>query len=274
MTEFTSLHQLVPKTGLEAVEFSALVNQAGVDINHVKIQVFGYGSNSIAQLKGRITTNPEHLQAQKATLRGWERIFAGSSSAWGVGAVASLHPVQPSSSSSMVMTMGSSVLMTVKQLQELFKYEGGYALVPIYIEIQQEGDSADVCAFTFIRRDHVFEVEPNEVYLTAIYHHLSSVWTPEEDQGSQLTISIEVVGYSKELIRTQYHSGWRYPSTALHKLSITALLVSANFYRVKAGSTSWTMPRTVVQLAEEFRHIGIHGITFIQCTHQLNFSRM
>lgn len=274
MTEFSSLHQLVPTNGLEAAGFSALVNNAGIDIGCEKIQVFGYGSNSIAQLKGRITTDPEQLRAQKATLHGWERIFAGSSSAWGRGAVASLHPMQ-SSSSSMAVTMGSAVLMTVQQLLELFKYEGGYAIVPVYINLQTGGEEDDttvnVCAFTFIRRDHIFHAEPNEVYLTAIHHHLSSIWIPEgkdkDNQNSSLSISIEIVGYNKELTRTQYHAGWRYPSAAMYNLPIPALLVSANFHRVKGGSASWTMPKTVVQLTDEFRHIGIHGIAFLLCTY-------
>ena len=256
MTEFTSLHQLVPTAGLEAADFAALVQQVGIDVDHERIQVFGYGSNSIAQLKGRITSNPEQLQAQKATLYGWERIFAGSSSAWGKGAVASLHPAAPTSSSSMVKTMGSAVFMTVKQLQELFMYEGGYAIVPIFINLE---DNTKVCAFTFIRKDCVFRVEPNEVYLTAIHHHLSSVWNPDEGSDSDVAISIEIVGYNKELIRVQHHPGWSYPKSAIHSLPVPALLVSANFHRVKAGNTSWTMPKTVIQLTEEFKHIGIHG---------------
>ena len=273
MSEFGSiLHSLVPATGLEAAGFSALVEKEGVAVTE-KVLVFGYGSNSIAQLKGRIKTEPEQLYAQRAILLGWERIFAGSSSAWGKGAVASLHPVPSSSSASAsASVMGSAVVMTVKQLLELFVYEGGYAIVPVTINLQQQESNTNACAFTFVRKDHVFQAEPNEIYLTAIQHHLSSVWTSEDQRSPEsISIEIEIVGYSADLVRTQYHAGWKYPSSALHSLSIPALLVSVNFHRVRAGNVSWTMPKTVVQLTEEFKHIGIHGDIFLFL--QLNYCR-
>ena len=53
--------------------------------------VFCYGSNNIEQIRSRCK-NP-WLQSEPALLRGWVRVFAGDSSTWGGGGVASVVPV-------------------------------------------------------------------------------------------------------------------------------------------------------------------------------------
>ena len=79
-----------------------------------EVWVFSYGSNSLAQLRGRIKTGPSLEGMHPAVLHGYERIFVGTATLWGEGGVASLQKTDGEA-----CTHGSVLRLTLEQLQVL-----------------------------------------------------------------------------------------------------------------------------------------------------------
>eukprot|EP01036_Dinobryon_divergens_P025778 gene25778-34361_t len=202
------------------------------------IILFSYGSNSLAQLRGRISP-PVH-ENECAMVVDYERVFAGFASSWGGGA-ASLYPRDGS------RTLGSIVSLTITQLKELSAFEGGYELRKV--DVIKDSNQERMSAFTFIKKDSNFINLPSEAYLTAIHCHLLEVCTPSP---------IEIVGYSQSG-RVVMDEGWRYPDSHT-QVGIPAFLVIANTRRVSRGLISWQMPATMVEATTILAKIGVHSV--------------
>ena len=218
------------------MEFDDHLNKS--DELPTSIILFSYGSNSLAQLRGRISP-PVH-QNECAKVVDYERVFAGFSSSWGGGA-ASLYPREGS------RTLGSITSLTTLQLKELSVFEGGYELRKV--DVINESNQERISAYTFIKKDSNFINLPSEAYLAAIHCHLIEVCAPS---------SIEIVGYSQRG-RIVMDEGWRYPDSHT-QVGIPAFLVIANTCRVSRGLSSWQMPAAMVEATTALENIGVHSV--------------
>lgn len=211
------------------------------------INIFSYGSNSLAQLRGRITIPPQLEMNYPARLHNYERIFAGVSS-WQGGGAASLQRLDGAS------TYGSIVKLTIPQLEQLTMYEGGYDLHVIQCETLSLSDISQIDesieAYTFIKQNHYYVNPPSEAYLTAIHHHLSEL---------KLPTSIPIIGYTSSQERVVHHEGWQYPNSVL-SLSVQALIVTLNILRIQRGELPWVMPKTANDISKVLQNLGVNSV--------------
>lgn len=151
--------------------------------------IFCYGSNSLEQLKERVLNS--NLEAKKAYLPGYIRIFAGYSKKWG-GGVASLKKVNDNN-----VTKGSIVFLNENELSKLDKYEGAlkdatpYGRVNnIYYRkemiVKDENHNSIECV-AYIKNNEQWVKPPSDSYLEAIKKNLSQFWS-ELDEGEKIII--------------------------------------------------------------------------------------
>lgn len=146
--------------------------------------VFCYGSNSIEQLKERVS-NPD-LEAKKAYLPGYIRIFAGFSKKWN-GGVASLKKVNEN-----YLTKGSIVFLNNSELNKLDKFEGACKDATPYGRVNniyhrknlivKDENHQDIECIAYIRNHDEWEKPPSEAYLRAIKNNLSPFWSELDDE--------------------------------------------------------------------------------------------
>ena len=198
--------------------------------------LFSYGSNSLAQLSGRIVFpgEPQLPPPRAAVLPGWARVFCGHSSTWS-GGVANLHP-SPGHSA-----RGSLFLVSDAQLDRLDAYEGAYARTPV----QPHDLSGAVCpAVAYIHREGVFSAPPSEAYLCAISRMLNEVHVNAGDVPLLRPDGEGVALFSG-------NADWRHPGVSqLHTL--LALCYEAG---VRA-TPAWTLPRDAVSAAARLERAG------------------
>jgi len=206
------------------------------------MRLFSYGSNSLAQLCGRIQCDPAQTRQRSGRALNMQRIFAGTSSTWG-GGIASLHRMEGAS------TAGSIVDLTSKQIDNLAAFERGYELERLSCIYEDTGE--EVQAYAFIKDSFLFEKLPSEQYLTAIYHHLIEVGIEEALD----IVGIQIDEVSSQPTIVQIQSGWTALPT-LHQ-SLQAFLVSVNIQRFKMGLPSWEIPREFNDITDKLNKIGI-----------------
>ena len=146
--------------------------------------LFCYGSNSVEQLKERVS-NP-NLQAKKAYLPGYIRIFAGFSKKWN-GGVASLKKVNEN-----YLTKGSIVFLNNSELNKLDKFEGACKDATPYGRVNniyhrknlivKDENHQDIQCITYIRNHDEWDKPPSEAYLEAIKNNLSPFWSELDDE--------------------------------------------------------------------------------------------
>ena len=98
--------------------------------------IFSYGSNSLAQLQGRVT-QPPFLTSLPAIALDFVRVFWGLSQRWDSGSVASIVPAAGH------VVFGLVATLTQSQLQELARFEGSYHLEPVAVMVRRPVDSHD-----------------------------------------------------------------------------------------------------------------------------------
>ena len=203
--------------------------------------VFCYGSNSVAQLQGRVGNAA--LTARRALLANYARIFVGAVEAWGGGGVASLSEVIGKD------THGSVVVMSDEEFATLVTFEGGYhqqrVSVTLVDEVDDTGQGID--AVTFVANDSTYVAPPSESYKTAIWSHLVGVGWPLETWCG-LTVRQLVAPGDVAVIEE-----WKLPSAPA--LSLPALFVLINNHPLKAKR--WTMPKAITGLVEKLGAVGV-----------------
>ena len=175
---------------------------------------FAFGSNNVEQLRERCQ-NPT-LVARKAFLPGFFRIFAGTSSKWGGGGVASLvnmAHIKQEISVGERGCIGSAVDLTEAEFQLLDRFEGIPAStakakeMPIdpfssdpernrYRRVYVELVSVDEVTNTerkergiaYIRNSSSWEGFPSDRYLQACFNNLVPFWGPEIDGDGALHV--------------------------------------------------------------------------------------
>ena len=131
--------------------------------------VFSYGSNSAAQLEGRL--GPLAAPPRAATLRGWRRVFTGHSETWG-GGVASLCRA-----TERCVVQGTATALTDAQLSTLDGYEAAYAKETVRVELADERGGECECleCIVYISLDPSWQGPPSEMYIAAIHGMLREV---------------------------------------------------------------------------------------------------
>ena len=159
------------------------------------IPYFAYGSNGTDQLRDRLKCST--LVAEKALLIGYVRIYCGTATKWGNGAVASLI------SQSDDTCRGSLVYLTPKQLSMLDRFEG----IPEGADPSDRDFSVNsysrrmgkalrvstgevVDAIMYIRNRSRWVCYPSARYLTACYNNLIAHW-PDLDGNNVLLVRDE-----------------------------------------------------------------------------------
>lgn len=115
-------------------------------------KLFCYGSNSIEQLQNRLQV--DNLKFIPAYIDNYSRIFAGKSSKWQDGAVASIYPHTGKK------VFGILVEIPNKKLTILDSYEGGYYQKEISVNNEK--------AIVYIKINNEFKILPSNKYLEAI----------------------------------------------------------------------------------------------------------
>jgi len=199
--------------------------------------VFSYGSNSVAQLRARVSNSS--LTARPARLRGHTRIFAMCPPSWG-GGVASLQ-LDPDGT-----TLGAVVELTEGELAALDVFESSYERRPITVEVRDGGAfRASPGVAYFCTSPEAWAGRPTEAYLTAIHANL-------REQFGTGAATIEICRLLRDG-RIERVDTWTYPGCAA--LGLDALVVEANLRR----STPWVLPQTMHEIVGKLRAVDVRS---------------
>ena len=145
---------------------------------------FCYGSNGIEQIRQRCK-NAE-LQSEAALLRGWCRVFAGSSKRWGGGGVASIIPSEGDA------VHGSVVKLSMEELEMLDVFEGCDSSNPsskdngnvyyrdeVSVEVGQGDTVSTTPAIAYIKTNREWRGKSSIEYRRACLKNISQYWHGE-----------------------------------------------------------------------------------------------
>lgn len=118
--------------------------------------LFSYGSNSVEQLKIRLSID-RVLLYKKAYIKDYIRIFAGKSKKWD-GCVSSIYPKKDKK------VYGIAIEINDDELNKLNEFEFGYCLEIKKIIIEEE----EIDCYVYIKKNNKFNLLPSESYLNAI----------------------------------------------------------------------------------------------------------
>lgn len=197
--------------------------------------LFSYGSNSKAQLRARCQSPA--LKSFPAYLDDYVRIFAGSSSSWGGGGVATLakHPGG--------RLFGSLVHLNTMELERLSRFEYGYSKVTLLIFDMTT--NLYINAVCYIKDTNHFMGPPSEPYRMAVHCHLK-----ENFPSDPCTLTIRYI-QEDGAIRTL--EDWIAPP--FHALSIEAFLVLVNNH--SQADSLWVMPARITEVVDKLQAIDV-----------------
>ena len=161
----------LPVAGME--EFERRVRASGG-----RLPCFCHGSNSVLQLRQRLR-NP-FLTAERARVRGFQRIFAGYSRKWGGGGVASLVEKKDAE------TLGSIVYLTAAEFDHLDRFEGiPEGADPFGVDFEENRyrrqwvrveDGEELFGIAYVRNNGLWRGFPSDAYLTACTRNVGQFW--------------------------------------------------------------------------------------------------
>eukprot|EP00041_Stephanoeca_diplocostata_P035130 m.1227844 g.1227844 ORF g.1227844 m.1227844 type:complete len:552 (-) comp24643_c1_seq25:2924-4579(-) len=225
------------------------------------VKVFNYGSNSAAQLRGRVG-NPS-LQTERAVLKDFTRVFCLESKGWD-GGVASIAPHKGS------VVHGSVAELSKEEKSMLDVYEHAYRQEEVTIHVERQGYSESVQATVYVAGATTsscatripapftvpFAVHPSEQYLTAIHVMLREHWSHLEAEPVAPHHAVAIRGMHEAEADTVCDFGeWKHPG--VHKLSLPALCVEINARRTQ----KWTMPKHIKHFTAQLGSIGVHSVS-------------
>jgi gamma-glutamylcyclotransferase (GGCT)/AIG2-like uncharacterized protein YtfP len=132
---------------------------------------FAYGSNHPQQMKDRVRGNVSNNNG--AYLNGYQLIFAGSSSRWGHGGVATILQKQNAT------VYGTLYYLTPEQFDSLDTYETGYTKGSVVVNLKNGHDNIE--AITYFKDNTNSIRKPSDAYLRAISTNIQVHW-PEKAQ--------------------------------------------------------------------------------------------
>jgi len=124
---------------------------------------FAYGSNNLEQLAYRVGRTSE-FKHEPGVMKHHTLIFAGYSERWN-GGIASFHPMRGRT------LRGTVVELTIKELEKLDAYEGGYRRIRKRIHLPSRPES-HIYAFVYLKENHAFYSMPSSAYLNAIHNNI------------------------------------------------------------------------------------------------------
>jgi hypothetical protein len=168
-------HSAVPEVAHSAVPEAAYSALPSVDDF---VYLFCYGSNSPRQIAERLKYNDQQtatIQVIDAYLPNHVRIFAGTSTRWDGGGIASIVPATSeyiAKSRDPPNVYGIAVKLRESELPQLDAFERGYVREMREIVLQHSICNSSyerVNAFVYIKENHKFVRPPSEKYLMAIH---------------------------------------------------------------------------------------------------------
>jgi hypothetical protein len=205
--------------------------------------VFSYGSNSLAQLRGRVLNN--ELIGRPAIAIDWNRIFCLQTSHWGgsedFSAVASLHPSKGG------RTLGSVVELSSIEVERLNNYERFYTLTDINVCIGRSEIVEKACAY--VANSPTYMCLPSEFYLTAIHCMLRENFPVEPIAINKIRSLVD--NSNNEMDDIEYISSYIHPKT--RDLKLSSVCVEVNMLKRQP----WVMPQTATKIISEFQLIEI-----------------
>ena len=201
-----------------------------------RFPVFSYGSNSVAQLKGRLLD--DSLQGYPSFMPGMQLTFEGPNKGWARADGCKSCGTATLEKRPEKVALGTVVYLTESQLSQLDKFEGvpkvyqrseGDAFVR-----QREGSWRQVAVLYYVKINGAGYAMPTEAYRCALLRNL---------RGSfQDTASVHVPHSQDE---------WRHPG--YDRLSIPAFLFEVGVRMLPP----WTMPAAISeQIAQIQLHLG------------------
>ena len=148
------------------------------------VRVFSYGSNSVAQLSGRVVADgePPLEPPVAATLRRHARVFTGVAPLWGHGGVATLVEAAAGCGGDELLVRGSLVSLSPSQAARLDAFEAFYVRTRVVVTVGER----DVAAFAYrMPTPPPSTRPPSEAYLFAVSRQLRDTW-PEAHCGVEL----------------------------------------------------------------------------------------
>lgn len=198
---------------------------------------FGFGSNSIRQLQGRL--DAPDLVGYPARVPGLALAFAGPNRSWShlgpAGGTATLIP-RPGD-----VALGTLCYLSREQLQILDGCEGVpyvYDRRPVDAEVTIDGVCHQVQAVAYIKVNSTTWYAPTEAYCCAVLHNIRDSW-PEV---TQLTLR-DCSG--------QEHGVFAHPG--FEQLRLPALLFEVAVRRTEPG----VLPGVIQQPVEDLAELGI-----------------
>ena len=153
------------------------------------IALFCYGSNHIEQIKIRV--NNYQLVSRKAELPFYKRIFAGKSTGWQGGGVASLIKID----NPHISCRGTYVILTDEELLKMDKFEGIYSNNPYdknnqkntyyreHVMIKTEKNEL-INGIAYIKTNNNWMNFPSNEYLQACYKNIKPFWDDLDGNNS------------------------------------------------------------------------------------------
>ena len=145
------------------------------------IPLFCYGSNGIEQVRRRV--NNYSLKSYKCELPFYRRIFAGRSSGWQNGGVASIiHVDDPK-----VSCRGTCVFLSEEEMKKMDKFEGIVSNNPYdknpYVNVYSRenvkiktSNGTILDGIAYVKNDNNWLAYPSNDYLNACYKNIYLFW--------------------------------------------------------------------------------------------------
>jgi len=206
------------------------------------VPVFGYGSNNVEQLRGRLKDSS--LVGVPAMVSNFQRIFGGPNKSWSVGNRLKGIGVASLVKSDSAKTRGSIVLLTPAQVRRLDDFEGVhwnvYKQIEVAAVIYGNGSSPSIQfpCLTYVRVNNSIFKLPSEAYCCAIQRNVT--------QSFPGSFTLDIRDSALKL-----HSQWAHPG--FDKLTLPAFIYEVGVRK----KVPWEMPGTVTTVMDKLALVGI-----------------
>eukprot|EP00930_Biecheleria_cincta_P076264 TRINITY_DN63476_c0_g1_i1.p1 TRINITY_DN63476_c0_g1~~TRINITY_DN63476_c0_g1_i1.p1 ORF type:complete len:287 (+),score=51.60 TRINITY_DN63476_c0_g1_i1:55-915(+) len=205
------------------------------------VATFGFGSNSVRQLRGRLKDST--LLGFPARVQGHALAFAGPNQSWAhdddgrPGGTATLIPLQGE------VALGTVCFLSHAQLETLDYFEGAprvYARHELRAEVLQKGSWLEMPVVAYLKVDSREWHAPSEAYCCAVLRNI---------RGSFPSLQRLVLRDTDGRVRDE----WRHPGH--HRLSAGAFLFEVGVRRREP----WSLPSDIGRFRSALVEAGIQG---------------
>ena len=198
--------------------------------------VFSYGSNSVAQLRGRLLD--ESLQGHASFIPGMDLAFCGPNKGWAHASGQESCGTATLEKRAEGVAYGSVVFLSEEQLLQLDKFEGAPAVYQRREEqafVWQDREWRSMNVLCYVKANSTCYDTPTEAYRCAVLRNLRGSF--QDIDSIQVSMSPQVV--------------WTHPG--YHRLGIPAFLFEVGV-RMRPP---WKMPRAISDhMAQLQKHFG------------------